>query len=265
MTNKKKVLSIVAHPDDIEIRNSGTMLLLQKKGWELHYFTISNGDLGSKTHTREEIGKIRVEESKKAAKILGAIYHHPLVGDLQIEHSEILIKKVCAIIRKVQPDIILTHPLEDYMEGHINAARLACTASFARGCVPFESIPNIPATNKPLAIYHCYPHGLRDRYNRPVTTDFYVNIEPVINIKKESIECHESQKAWLGSSQGISSLGDLVEENGLEVGKQSKVFKYAESWIKHLHLGYADENYDPLNRELKNFIHKSKQTTLNLP
>ncbi len=251
---KKTVLSIGAHPDDIEIRNTGTMLLLKKMGWDLHYLSLSNGDLGTRDYTREEIGRIRTAEAKAAAELMGATFHPPFVGDLQIEHTQELVKKVCAIIRQVQPDIILTHPLEDYMEDHINTARLTCTAAIARESVPYETIPAVPAYQKPVAIYHCYPHGLTNRINRPVDTDFYVNIETTMPTKKAALELHKSQEAWLGGSQGFNSLGDLVELDSLAVGEKSGVFKYAECWTQHLHLGYADKNYNPLQETLKSYI-----------
>jgi len=254
MNPPKKVISIVAHPDDIEIRNAGTMLLLKQRGWELHYLTVSNGDLGTSDYSREEIGRIRVEESRQAAAKMGAIYHYPFVRDLQIEHTQDLVKKVCSIIRKVQPDIILTHPLEDYMEDHINTARLVGTAAIARESVPFETIPPVFAYQKPVAIYHCYPHGFSDRMNRPVHADFYVNIESVSEMKKKALNCHRSQEAWLKSSQGFSSLEDLLEVEGLSVGKMSAVFKYAEAWTRHLHLGYCSADYNPLADELAGFI-----------
>lgn len=256
--DKKKVLAIFAHPDDIEIFASGTMLLLKEKGWELHYMTLSNGDLGAIEGSREDIGRIRIAESRKAAKLLGAIYHEPFVGDMQIEHSQELISKLASIVRLVQPDIILTHPLEDYMEDHINAGRLACTAAFVRAAFPYKSDPPLPSYNKQLAIYHCNPHGLKDRMKRNVSPDFYINVESVMEKKKEAIECHKSQEVWMKSSQGNASLSGLAEENAFNVGKASGCFTYAECWTSHLHIGYCEEYYNPLHEELKEFIQDEK-------
>ena len=41
------VLAIFAHPDDIEFRAAGTLLLLKQRGWEVHYCNLSNGNVAS--------------------------------------------------------------------------------------------------------------------------------------------------------------------------------------------------------------------------
>jgi LmbE family N-acetylglucosaminyl deacetylase len=45
------VLAVFAHPDDIEFRAAGTLLLLRDRGWEVHCCNLSNGDLGSSVMT----------------------------------------------------------------------------------------------------------------------------------------------------------------------------------------------------------------------
>ncbi|MDG2125455.1 MAG: PIG-L family deacetylase, partial [Verrucomicrobiales bacterium] len=40
-------MAIGAHPDDIEFMMAGTLLLLQKQGWEVHYMNLSSGNCGS--------------------------------------------------------------------------------------------------------------------------------------------------------------------------------------------------------------------------
>ena len=45
--DRKTALAIAAHPDDIEFVMAGTLLLLKKRGWAIHYFNLSTGNLGS--------------------------------------------------------------------------------------------------------------------------------------------------------------------------------------------------------------------------
>ena len=40
-------LAIAAHPDDIEFVMAGTLLLLREAGWEIHYFNVTTGEMGS--------------------------------------------------------------------------------------------------------------------------------------------------------------------------------------------------------------------------
>ncbi len=43
-------LAIAAHPDDIEFMMAGTLLRLEERGWEIHYFNLSTGNCGSLRH-----------------------------------------------------------------------------------------------------------------------------------------------------------------------------------------------------------------------
>ena len=47
MSDKPAVMAIVAHPDDIEFMFMGTLLMLQQKGWDIHYMTVANGNCGT--------------------------------------------------------------------------------------------------------------------------------------------------------------------------------------------------------------------------
>ena len=55
---KKTVLAIGAHPDDAEFLFSGTLALLQSKGWEIHMATMTAGDCGTKELSKKEISEM---------------------------------------------------------------------------------------------------------------------------------------------------------------------------------------------------------------
>ena len=71
----KTVLIAAPHPDDAEIICAGTLALLHKAGWEVHIATLSKGDKGSATHTRDEITRIRNAEAINAASVINGTYH----------------------------------------------------------------------------------------------------------------------------------------------------------------------------------------------
>ena len=136
------VLTISPHPDDIEFIMAGTLLLLKKAGCDIHLVNITNGCGGSTTLRPEEIARIRWQESLRSAEILGAMLHPCLVDDLEIFYTQDFIRRVTALVRQVKPDIVLTASLEDYMDDHMNAAKLAVTATFLRGVGNYRSIPD---------------------------------------------------------------------------------------------------------------------------
>jgi len=176
---RKVVFAISAHPDDIEWRMAGTLLLLKQKGWLTHYMTIANGCCGSEILNRRQTIRVRRHEAMSAAMYLGAVFHESFANDLGVFYSEKQIKKVAAAIREVEPDVILTHPLEDYMEDHIITARLVCTAAFIRSSKGFRTDPSRLPSSRDVVVYHCVSHGLCDRIKRPMPSEFYVNIQAV--------------------------------------------------------------------------------------
>jgi LmbE family N-acetylglucosaminyl deacetylase len=68
----KTAIAIGAHPDDIEFYMAGTLLLLKRAGYEIHYFNVANGCCGSQQHGPGQLSRIRLAEAKRAAKVLGA-------------------------------------------------------------------------------------------------------------------------------------------------------------------------------------------------
>ncbi len=242
----KRALAIAAHPDDIEIMMAGTLIRLKETGWEIHYLNVSKGGLGTDKLPIDTISRIRREESIAASKMIGAIFHESMAQDLAVFYDQPTLAKVAAVVREVAPEVVLTHYPFDYMEDHSNVSRLAVSAAFTRGMTNFETDPQLSITTQPVALYHAMPYGLRDPLRRPVIPDFYVDITGQIDLKTDMLACHKSQKEWLDVSQGqdsyLSALRDMMREMGTRSGK----YKYAEGWIRHLHLGLGPEDFDPL-------------------
>lgn len=242
----KTAIAIAAHPDDIELMMAGTLLLLKKQGYGIHYLNLSSGNLGTIEHDSETIKKIRLEEARRAAEILGAHFHPPFCNDLEIFYEEKTLRKLATVIREVKPKIVLTHSPVDYMEDHTTTCRLAVTASFARGMSNFHSIPKRPAENYDCTLYHALPHGLKDPLRKIVAAGAFVNTTSAHQQKLEALKAHQSQQNWLDVSQKLNSYLQTMEDVSLRVGQMSGKFKHAEGWRRHLHYGFCDPDDDPL-------------------
>jgi LmbE family N-acetylglucosaminyl deacetylase len=252
---KKAVIAIGAHPDDIEFYMAGTLLMLKRAGYETHYLSVANGSCGSTKYNAAALRAIRNTEARAAAKILGAEFHPPLTDDLEILYTLDLLRGVAAVIRDVKPHIVLTHSPQDYMEDHMTAARLAVSAAFTRGMPNFKTTPGRPAAEYDVTVYHSMPHGLCDPLRRRIIPGSFVNTTPVQTVKREALAAHKSQQGWLDTSQRINSFLLTMENMALEVGRMSRRFKSAEGWRRHLHLGFCGEEADPLREALgKNYL-----------
>ena len=168
-------LAIAAHPDDIEFVMAGTLLMLRRQGWEIHYFNLASGDCGSVRYDGPTTRRVRRQEAKEAARILGAKFHPSITDDLEILYDLRLLRHVAAVIREVQPRIVLTHSPLDYMEDHTNASRLAVTAAFTRGMPNFKTMPPRTPADYDVALYHAMPHGMCDQLRRRIVPGAFVN------------------------------------------------------------------------------------------
>lgn len=239
-------LAIVAHPDDIEFTMAGTLLLLKDRGADIHFWNLANGCYGSRVYPKEEITRIRAEEARAAAMLAGATIHPPLTDDLGIFHTPEMIEKVAAVVRAVKPGIILTHSPQDYMEDHINAARLAATGAFIRAAPNYQSNPMTPAWDGDIVLYHSLPHGLRGPLRERIRSEIYVDIGSTIVRKGALLAEHRSQQEWLDTTQNMRSMVEEMEQFSASVGAISGRFAFAEGFRRHLHLGFAAEEADPL-------------------
>jgi N-acetylglucosamine malate deacetylase 1 len=221
---KPRVLAVAAHPDDIEIAMGGTLLRLAEAGWELHYFNLASGNGGSLEMDGETVAQ-----------------------DLEIVYSVELLRKVAAVVRRVNPRIVLTHALRDYMEDHMETARLAVTAAFAKHVPNFASDPPLPGAPGDVAVYHAMPHGGHGPLREAVEPGCYVDITRVMERKRHALEAHQSQQPWLDASQGMTSYVQSMVEAGETWGRRSGRFAAAEGWIQHQHEGLSRCDGDPLS------------------
>lgn len=242
--------AIAAHPDDIEFMMGGTLLLLGEAGVELHYMNVANGSCGSLTMARDETVRVRTREARDAAGVLGAAFHPPLVDDIAIYYTPDLVAKLCAIVRRVNPRIVLLPSPQDYMEDHMNASRLGVTAAFCRGMPNLPTDPPTPAVQSEVAVYHAMPYGLTGPLGEQVRADFYVDIASVLARKREALACHQSQKQWLDKSQGLDSYLRAMEDMSARTGAMAGGLAYAEGWRRRVHLGFGPPGFDPLRDAL---------------
>ena len=242
----RAAIAIAAHPDDIEFAMAGTLLLLKEAGYETHYFNLLSGNGGSAEYPGAAIRRIRRQEAKRAATLLGAHWHAPVGDDLELVYSVSSLRRVAAVIRDVRASIVLTHAPQDYMEDHMTTSRLAVTAAFARSIQNFKTVPPRRSYADDVTVYHAMPHGLTDGLRRRVIPGAFVNTLSVQEAKLAALAAHRSQQGWLRLSQGMNSYLQTMTDMSLAVGRMSRRFRHAEGWRRHLHYGFSRTEQDPL-------------------
>ena len=176
----------------------------------------------------EELAKIRLEESRKSAALLGA--EHVCIGahDLHVYDDDRTRAKLADVIRGVKPDLIIAHTPDDYMVDHVAASRLAFSASFC------ASLPHYKMSTEGVAdicpIY--YMDNLGGFAFEPTE---YVDITAHMELKMKMLRCHASQLDWMREHDGIDfseTVRAFSRTRGLQCGAQ-----YAEGFRPFLGWG----------------------------
>jgi LmbE family N-acetylglucosaminyl deacetylase len=243
-------LAVAAHPDDIEFLMAGTLLELRAAGWATHVLNLASGNLGSLAHGSARTRTIRRREAQAAAARLGAVWHAGFADDLEIFYAMPVLRRLGAVIREIDPRILLTHSPQDYMTDHVNTCRLTVTAAFARGMRNFRTMPPRPASGSEVTVYHAMPHGLRDELRRRIVPGLFVDTTAVQAAKRQALAEHASQRTWLDASQGLGSYVAAMDDMARDLGRMSGRFQYAEGWRRHSHLGFCGPDADPLREAL---------------
>ena len=240
-------LAVFAHPDDMELVAAGTLLRLQRGGYEIHCLAVANGCCGSSVCGPEETVSVRHAEAQESCRLAGFTLHESLANDFEVFYERRILARLVALVRRVTPDILLTHSPSDYMEDHENTCRLAVSAAFARGMRNLPTDPPTPAVDRPVTVYHAQPHGNRDPFGAAVRPTHFVDVGgKVLEQKAAMLTCHRSQQQWLDESQGFASHLETMRGLMREVGEWSGRFEHAEGWRRRLTLGFCDPDADPL-------------------
>ncbi|MGZ4636740.1 MAG: PIG-L deacetylase family protein [Oryzihumus sp.] len=109
----RRVLAIGAHPDDLELACGGTLAKLSDSGHEVHALVLSHGERGGE-------GAARPREARAGGVLLGltSVQVHDFLDTRLGEDPVGLVQAIEAMIRRVNPDIVLTHSGHDQHQDH---------------------------------------------------------------------------------------------------------------------------------------------------
>ena len=195
MSEQLRVLAVVAHPDD-ECVISGTLALQAKAGIEVTLAVACNGNMGGLAGANAETrATTRHAEMARACEILGVRLEWLGYGDDDFmehyhQHYQAMEMDFRNLIRRVDPQLLLIAPPDDYHQHHRHAAELTLNASTNAGNPAIAS--DYPATEGiPWALlYSPMPGG-------NFVPSIYVDITQTFETKIEALKCHESQHVYL--------------------------------------------------------------------
>jgi bacillithiol biosynthesis deacetylase BshB1 len=177
---KLDILAFAAHPDDIELACSGTILKQISLGYKVGIVDLTKGELGTRGSAA-----IRSQESAAASNILGIQVRENLEfrdGFFEINEEHLL--PIISMIRKYQPEIILANAANDRHPDHKRGGDLVARANFLSGLLKIKTGEQKHWRAKVVYRY------IQDNFIEP---DFVVDITGFEQTKIEAIKAFKSQ------------------------------------------------------------------------
>ncbi len=109
--DKRIILAIGAHPDDVEIGCGGTLAKLHSEGCHLNILTLSLGAAGGEP-------EVRRNEAEMAARLLGAKLFLGNLNDTKITNTVETIQFIEDVVHQIKPTHVYTHSFNDSHQDH---------------------------------------------------------------------------------------------------------------------------------------------------
>lgn len=176
-----KILSMAAHPDDVELLCAGTLAQLARLGHDVAVCHMTVGDKGG-TGDPDELARTREAEARASCDLIGARYLPGFTGDVELYPNADHRARMLANVREVEPDVVLTHAPNDYHPDHRITGKTTVDgvtdgADDGLGDIEVWYMDNLGGVD-------FFP-------------DLYVDITPVFETKQAMLRCHASQIAWM--------------------------------------------------------------------
>lgn len=217
------LLVVSAHAGDFVWRAGGAIAAATMRGERATVVCLSYGERGESASqwlagkSLEEIKEIRRAEAEAAASALGADIEFLDLGDYPLRESPEAVARLVDVYRRVQPTVVLTHPLHDPYNGdHPAAARMALEARvLAQAIGVANSDGSFPTTETIIGappVFFFEPHQPEQCGFVP---DVLLDITAAFDKKRAAMECLPAQKhMW-------SYYSDLAVRRGVQVKRNA--------------------------------------------
>ena len=207
MAKPKRFMFFGAHPDDADLLFGGTAIKLARAGHAVKLVATCNGDCGHHRMRRAELAARRYLETQASAAVAGIAEYQVLDNhDCEIECTLENRKEIIRIIRRFEPDVVISHRPVAYHADHRNTAQLVMDSAYLVGVPRFCEDTAIPS-QAPVFAYSY------DRFvdPRPIRPDAAVEIDSVLETKLAMLDCHVSQfYEWLPFDKGYKDFNHLA-------------------------------------------------------
>ncbi len=229
---KLDILAFAAHPDDVELSCSGTIVKHIKLGYKIGIVDLTRGELGTRG-----TAAIRDNEAANASVIMGISVRENLnMPDGFFDLSQQNKIKIIEMIRKYRPRIVLANAVYDRHPDHGRASQLVSESCFLSGLTKVETRLNGINQHawRPESVYNY----IQDRRIKP---DFVVDVSDFMEERMNAINAYSSQfynPQSIEPDTAISSKQfiELLTSRAMEFGRLAG-FEYGEGFTSERPVG----------------------------
>ncbi|NBV11808.1 MAG: PIG-L family deacetylase [Actinobacteria bacterium] len=226
----KRVLVVMAHPDDCDFGAGGTIAQWSAKGIQVSYCIITNGDQGGEESgiPLEQMAQVRQKEQRDAGAALGVSDITFLnYRDGWLMPSIELRKEIVKAIRIAKPDRMLVQSPERNWErifashpDHLAAGETAIQAVYPDARNPYAFTDLKEAGFEPWRVREVWMTG-------SPTPNHFVDITDTFSKKMAALQSHVSQTAHNKELERmVREWGERnAQAQGLAEGRVAEVFK----------------------------------------
>lgn len=226
----KRVLVVMAHPDDCDFGAGGTIAQWSAKGIQVSYCIITNGDQGGEESgiPLEDMAQVRQKEQRDAGAELGVSDITYLnYRDGWLMPSIELRKEIVKAIRIAKPDRMVVQSPERNWErifashpDHLAAGETAIQAVYPDARNPYAFTDLKEAGFEPWRVREVWMTG-------SPTPNHFVDITDTFNKKMAALHAHVSQTAHNKELEKmVREWGERnAQAQGLAAGRVVEVFK----------------------------------------
>ena len=229
---KLDILVFSVHPDDAELACAGTILKHVAAGKQVGIVDLTRGELGTRGSA-----EIRDQEAIASARILGLQFRENLgMKDGFFKNDEEHQIKIIEMIRKYQPEIVLSNALYDRHPDHGRAGDLIFDASFLSGLTKVKTFYN--DTDQQAWRPRMILQYIQDRYIEP---DILIDVTDFWDKKMDAIKAFstqffnsdiEGENTYISSPEFLMVIEARAREFGKYIGST-----YAEGFTSRKYLG----------------------------
>ncbi len=216
------LLCIAAHRDDAELTCGGTLIKAVDDGYRVGVVDLTEGEMGTRGSA-----DLRSQEAERAAEVMGLSVRENLsLPDAGIENTRATREKLVAVIRRLQPRVVIAPAPRSRHPDHRLAAELVRDACFLAGIAKY--VPDVPR-HRPLKLLHTIAY--REDAVKPT---FIVDISAQFERKLAAIRCYASQFDDTTQAGEVfpngESLYDIVTHQAAHYGSRIRC-RYGEPFL----------------------------------